>query len=291
MQTLPTEIIEQIILYLPKITDKRHLTQTCKLCNVILYPIIKNQQNTIKIEHFKYTIEICAEKFTLELCNDSYFNLIPISYLTPENNVIVKALTIYGQIELLKQALCNNCKLFMEVRQQNDYSTESMEKYNNNSCAHAIISGSIKMLKFVRLHGCRWDNETFELAIKYNNFDTVKFLKEYGCEMPGYISEYVAINGNIIMLEWLIENGLKIHKKLCDTAAKCGHFEFLKLLRHKYNCPWNQYTTSGAAEYGYLDILKWCIDNGCEFNSSHAYSNAWGNKQLHICSWMWNNGY
>ncbi len=294
MQTLPKEIIEHIVLYISKITDKRQFTQTCKICNTITKPIIQNQESKIKIKYFEYSEysqQCFDEKFTLELCNDSYFNMIPQRYLNPNNDVIVKALTIYGQIELLKIAICNGCELFKEVRQQNDYSTESMEKYNNNSCAHAIISGSIKMLKFVRLHGCRWDNETFDLAIKYNNFDTVKFLKEYGCEMPIYVSEYVAINGNIIMLEWLIKNGTKIYKKLCDTAAKCGRFEMLELLRNKYNCPWDYYTTSGAAEYGYLDILKWCIDNGCEFRSSHAYSNALSGKQFHVCSWMWNNGY
>jgi hypothetical protein len=250
--------------------------------------MIKKQELTIEIEHFKYSIEYCMEKFTLEICNDSYFDMIPYCHYNPKNNVIVKALTVYSQIGLLRLALCNNCKLFMEVRQKDDY---SMEKYNNNSCAHAIISGSIEMLTFVRLYGCKWNYETFNLAIKHNNFDMVKFLVAYGCEIPVYIDKYVAINGNIIMLEWLILNGLKIYSTLCDTAAKCGHLEFLKILRNKYNCPWNYLTTSGAAEYGDLDILKWCIDNGCEFRPSHAYSNAWSSRKFHICSWMWNNGY
>ncbi len=288
MQTLPTEIIEQIILYLPKITDKRHLTQTCKLCNVILYLLIQNQESKIKIKHFKYTIKISVEKFTLELCNDSYFNLIPNSYLTSKNNVIVKALTIYGQIEILKLALNNNCKLFVKNRKQYDYSTES---YNNDSCAHAVISGSIKMLKFVRLHGCKWNGETFGFAVQHDNFAMVKFLKEYGCEIPLYVLEYAAGHGNIIMLEWLIENGGYFYANVCARAAKCGQLEILKILRNKYNCPWDYFTTTGAAEYGHLEVLKWCIENGCEFKHSDAFMVATGSKNHHIIFWMRDNGY
>ncbi len=71
MQTLPIEIIEQIVSYIPKITDKRQFTRICKLCNIIAYPIIQNQESKIKIRGFIYTTEKCVEKFTLELCNDA----------------------------------------------------------------------------------------------------------------------------------------------------------------------------------------------------------------------------
>ncbi len=280
MQTLPQEIIEQIVPYISKITDKRQFTQTCKKYNTITYQLIKNQEYTIKIKGFKYTTEKCVEKFTLELCYDSYFNMIPISYLTPKNNVIVKALTIYGQIELLKQALCNGCKLFVE---------NSENKYNTNSCAHAVISGNIKMLKFVRLYGCKWNDETFNLAVRCNHLDIVKFLKNYGCEMNDYAGDFAATNGNIIMLKWLIENGTKLLPSLCCRAAESGNLELLKILRGEYDCPWDYFTTSGAAQYGHLDVLYWCIDNWCEYKTSHIYMVASKNQQ--ILSWMQHNCY
>ncbi len=281
MQTLPIEIIEQIVSYIPNITDKRQLTQTCKLCNAITYQIIQNQESKIKIKGFIYPTEKCVEKFTLELCNDAYFNMIPISYLTPKNNVIVKALTVYNQMELLKIALSNNCKLLVENRKKD-------EKYNDNSCLHAIISGNIEMLKFVRLHGCKWNGEIFDLAAKHNNFDIIKFLKEYGCEMGHWAGKFAAINGNIIMLEWLIANGHELDAKLCSYAAVNGHLKLIKILRNKYECPWNHQTTLWAAEYGHLDTLQWSVENGCEFKPAEAYRVANSNKNS-TAIWIINN--
>jgi hypothetical protein len=31
-------------------------------------------------------------------------------------------------------------------------------------------------------------------------------------------------------------------------------------------CPWDETTCSGAAYNGYLEILKWAIDNGCKLD-------------------------
>ncbi len=168
MNTLPLELINIIVTYIPKITDKRQFTQTCKTYNNITKPIIKNQETILKVDHskirrqdvilkinrFEYPQICCMEKFTIELCNDSYFNKIPNYYLTPKNNIIVKALTIYGQIELLKRAINNGCELFKDLRDEGDYEYNNLD---NNSCAHAVFSGEINVLKFVRSHGCQWN--------------------------------------------------------------------------------------------------------------------------------------
>ncbi len=287
MQTLPNELIEHIVIYIPKITDKRQFTQTCQKCNIIISSIIKKQELTIKIEHFEYTKDYCMEKFTLELCNDSYFDRITDYFLSPENNVIIKALTIYGQIELLKRAIKDNyCELFTELRDKDDY-----DSLNDDSCSHAIISGNIDMLKFVRLHGCKWDHETFEFAVECNDIDIVKFLEEYNCEMGDYSTSWATFNGNIIMLEWLIDNGCEFDEETCSSAVTNGHFEILKILREKHNCYWNFMTTLTAAECGYLEILQWSINNGCDLHVSNAYFQAARNNHIHIIKWMHEFGY
>src|SRR4051812_48235518 len=112
MQSLPPELINIIANYTQKITDKRQFSKTCKLYNNITKPLIQLQESTIKFKHFEYPTKYCMEKFTLELCNDGYFDKIPDSYLIPYNLFIVKALTIYGQLELLKKAIENGCELF-----------------------------------------------------------------------------------------------------------------------------------------------------------------------------------
>ncbi len=280
MQTLPIEIIGHIVLYISKITDKRQFTQTCKICNTITYPIIKNQKSKIRIKQFKKPIRSDIERFTLELCYDSYFNMIPNSYLNPKNNIIVKALTIYGQVELLKQAMDNGCKLFTEITEK-----------NNNSCIHAIISGNINMLKFVRLHGCQCDAETLNIAAHHNEFDMVKFLYEEGCVISNCAGEYASCNGNIIILKWLIENGMGLNVTFCRYAARFGHLELLKILRNDHNCSWDYLTTNGAAIGGHLDVLQWSIDNGCEFDYFSAYISAKLHHRHNVAEWIDNNGY
>ncbi len=292
MKTLPIEIVEQIVLYIPKITDKRQFTQTCKKYNAITNPLIKKQELTIKIEHFEYTAKRCVKKFTLELCDDSYFNMIPHSYLNPKNNIIVRALTTYGQVELLKTALNNGCKLFTSNDKTDEYG-----HYNNNSSAHAIVSGNIEMLKFVISHGCEYNGTTFDLAARHDNFDMMKFLKQYGCEMGDWAATSAVINSNMEMFEWLIENGYKLVPELCFYAACKGYLEIIKILRNKYNCPWDSQTTLWAAEYGHLDTLKWCIENGCDFKPVECYKTAIRAQQRntrqintqHITAWITNN--
>ncbi len=206
MNTLPPELITIIATYILKITDKRQFTQTCNTYNNLTKPIILNQETTLKIEHFGYPKYNCVEKFTLEICNDSYFSKIPICYLNQYNNIIVKALTIYGQIELLEIALGYEHDLFKEI----DDSGYGDPGGNNNSCVHAIISGNIDMLVFVRLHGCEWDEDIFDFAAKCNHLHMLKFLKKYGCEIGEYASSYAEENGNTEMMDWLTENNLII---------------------------------------------------------------------------------
>ncbi len=296
MQSLPNEIIEQIVSYISKITDKRQFTQTCKICNTITKPIIHNQESTIEIKHFKYSKEYCPEKFTLELCNDSYFDKIE-KYLPVKNNgVIVKALTIYGQIELLKKAIkYYGYSLFTEIKDADFIEDEEYQyddPYHDNSCDHAIISGNIKMLKFVRLYGCKWNYRTFYFAVRCDNIEIVKFLDEHGCEIDLYITCYgAAHNGNIIMLEWLIEKGCTFDDETTYDAACKGHFEIVKLLKEKYNCELSDCIPVFAIKFGRLDILQWSIENGCVFDESHGYYEAAITNNFDIIKWMQEMGY
>ncbi len=287
MDTLPPELINIIATFILKITDKRQFTQTCKSHNKIVKLMIQNQESTLKLKHFKYQNYDFMGKFTLELCNDSYFNKIPNCYLGPKNDIIVRALTIYGQIELLTQAINNGCELFKEI---DDHFYYSDDRYNDNSCSHAIISGNIDMLIFVRSHECKWNKETFELAAKCNHLHMLKSLKNLGCEISEYASIRAAENGNIEMMEWIIENNCGIHGKSSQAASCFGHLDMLKLLR-KNNCYWDNYTCSVAARNGHLECLQWLIENGCELDVSYAYSRAACCNQLHIIKWMRSKGY
>ncbi len=287
MNSLPPELLNIIAIYLRKITDKRQFTQTCKLYNNITKPIIQNQEKTLKIKYFEYPNNYCMEKFILELCNDSYFNKIQNHYLIPQNKIIVRALTIYGQIELLKLAISNGCKLIKEI----DVSLyDSIDVDNNNSCSHAVIGGNIDMLMFVRSHGCEWNEETLELAAKVNQFNMVKFLKKNGFDIDRYISIRVAENGNVEIMNWLIENNYIIDDMACESASDHGHLNMLKLLK-KNNCYWDSDVCLSAATGGHLECFQWLVENGCPFNISCCYSESARFGKNHIIKWMRSKGY
>ncbi len=287
MDTLPPELINIIATYIQKITDKRQFTQTCITYNNITKPIIKNQETTIKIKYFEYPSNYCMEKFTLELCNDSYFNKIQNHYLSHQNEIIVRALTIYGQIELLELAMDNGCKLFKEIDED---MFEPIDIDNINSCSHAVIGGNIDMLMFVRSHGCKWDENTLELAAKVNQFNMLKLIKQNGCEINDCVSLRVAENGNVEIMNWLIDNNCIIDNLACEFAADYGHLKMLKLLK-KNNCYWDSDTCLAAATGGKLDCFQWLVENGCPLNISHTYSESARFNQIHIIKWMQSKGY
>jgi hypothetical protein len=291
MNNLPLELITIIINYISKITDKRQFTQTCKTYNNLTTPLIKSQELTIKIKHFKYPgNDNCVEKFTLELCNDSYFDKIPKYYLYPYNLYLVKALVIYNQLELLEIAISNGCYLYKYI----DDVKYKYDDRNSNSCAHAVISGNIEMLIFVRLHGCEWDGKIFELAAQYNHLHILKFLVKYGCEISDSTtictSEYAAENGNIDMINWLIENHYTTSFDMCEIAAGYGHLDMLKFLT-KNNFYSDYHACVAAASNGQLECLQWLIKNGHQLDVSCVYSESALHNQRHIIVWMRKNGY
>ncbi len=121
MLSLPPELINTIGTNILKITDKRQFTQTCKICNNLIKPIILYQETTLKLKfpkiqnkdltfkkhHFEYSTNYCMEKFTLELCYDEYFCKIPKHYLTPKNGISVKEYLVYALMKSFDASLLN----------------------------------------------------------------------------------------------------------------------------------------------------------------------------------------
>ncbi len=299
MNTLPSELINIIITHILKITDKRQFTQTCITYNNITKSLIQNQETTfkvnlskirrqdviLKINHLEYSQNYCMEKFTIELCNDSYFNKIPNCYLTPKNNIIVKALTIYGQIELLTCAMKNGCNLLKNLRDEYDYFN-----FDDNSCAHAVLSGEIDVLKFVRSHGGLWNCETADFAAECGHLHILKFLVTNGCNPRMSASLNAAEVGHIDILHWLIENTYTMHFDARQMAARHGNLDILKILgQSKY--VWNDDVCRYAAIGGSLSCLQWGIENGCKLNVSEIYGIAARWNYIHIINWLRNNGY
>ena len=81
----------------------------------------------------------------------------------------------------------------------------------------------------------------------------------------------------------------KITRKLdCSVIASKGYLEILKWAREN-GCNWDSLTCSFAAENGHLNVLQWARENGCYWNSDTCYGAAKGGH-LEVLKWARENG-
>jgi len=71
---------------------------------------------------------------------------------------------------------------------------------------------------------------------------------------------------SISMLEWawnVIDQGKDSQATFCAQVSLTKKLEFLKWAREEKKCEWDELTSFSAAYRGNLEILKYCVDNGC----------------------------
>ncbi len=303
METLPLEILITIFDFIPWITDKRRVAQTCKKYNSIIKEFIKIIESHDQITYnsypnnfrmgnelcrdpffqnnVDYTNEYCVEKFTLELCHDNYLDLMPMEYLIPENKIITTILILFGKIELLKIALINGCKLNKLI---------DRKTFNYNSCDFAVIGGHIDILQLVRLRGCEWDGKTCKYAAYYGHLNVIRFLIDNGCEIDMGTCVNAAKMGHLHILEWWKGKNIPFYPEVCAAAASHGHLDIIKWL-FENGCECDENICIEAAKNGHLDIIKWAIENNCNFDVSETYFNAALANEINIIKWMRESNY
>ena len=81
----------------------------------------------------------------------------------------------------------------------------------------------------------------------------------------------------------------KITRKLdCSVIASKGYLGLLKWAREN-GCDWNSYTCCNAAQNGHLEVLRWARENGCDWDSLTC-SYAAQNDHLEVLRWARENG-
>ena len=76
-------------------------------------------------------------------------------------------------------------------------------------------------------------------------------------DVQEYIKQY--LSGNDLQL---IENSVIFNIDFMNWTAKNGYLNLMKYA-HENGCDWNSYTTKYASKNGHLDCLKYARDNGC----------------------------
>lgn len=171
--------------------------------------------------------------------------------------------------------------------------------------AEAATGGHLNLLKWMRGMGCPWDSYTGAQAAYCGHLEMLKWAMANGCkttlrnilvqassggrvEVLEWVFPQVdltrgrkntfpitmaASEGHVEALNWLHGKGIHGDAKSCAEAAMNGHLEALKWLREVDKCPWDKATTTAAAEYGHLHVLRWCVAEGCPMEGN-AYKVA-----------------
>ena len=79
----------------------------------------------------------------------------------------------------------------------------------------------------------------------------------------------------------VLKGGYRFLWRVADT----NKLELLKWIREEKKCDWNSLTIEAAAGHGNLEMVKYCVANGCPIHT-HACSSAAQNGQLECLKYL-----
>jgi hypothetical protein len=136
----------------------------------------------------------------------------------------------------------------------------------------AALSGSVEALKFLqeKTHP-QFDQTVFAAAAESGSIDMLKYCHENNCpfDSRSYHDAFENKDKATVLqtLKWLSRHEFPWDEKVCELAAKTGNLCALKFARSE-GCPWNaEETVKFAAMSGSIDILEYCLQNGCELSA------------------------
>jgi len=78
--------------------------------------------------------------------------------------------------------------------------------------------------------------------------------------------------------------------ELCSLSARYGYLNVLEWSR-KNNCEWGYNTPSNASLGGHLEVLIWCVENGCVAYHCFCYEEAAKGGHVNIIEWLYSKRY
>ena len=105
----------------------------------------------------------------------------------------------------------------------------------------------------------------FYAAARRGSLDCIQFLSEqwgHARQTEPYTCNCAIWGGHIHCLQYLLDHGHKLHRKMCASAAAAGKLDCLQYLRGR-GCPWDCLTSMRAARAGELDCLQYSTEHGC----------------------------
>ena len=118
----------------------------------------------------------------------------------------------------------------------------------------------------------RWGENGFEgtqewfcaRVAEMNKPEYLVWLREVkNCDWNWRTINQAAIQGNLAMVKYCVDNGCPMDEWACTFAAEKGHLDVLKYL-HENDCPWDSWACTSAHANNRIDCLNYLIQQRCE---------------------------
>ena len=98
---------------------------------------------------------------------------------------------------------------------------------------------------------------------RMNKLEYLVWLREVkNCDWDSWTINMAALQGNLAMVKYCVDNGCPMDEDACEFAAENGHLDVLKYL-HENDCPWSSMACYYAHSRNRIDCLNYLIDQKC----------------------------
>jgi hypothetical protein len=162
----------------------------------------------------------------------------------------------------------------------------------------AATTGCIQMLQWLREQGCFLSAQTvYSAASTPHNVHVLEYLKTVGVPISSgdELCRAAAAAGDCEQLQWLHTNKAALSDNVVWCAARSGAVEVFEWLQkrvwphHARGAAFSARIMREAAHYGHLQLCKWLLDAGCQWDSS-VCSTAAFSCHLSTLRWLHENG-
>jgi len=189
----------------------------------------------------------------------------------------------------------------------------------------AAKNGKLEVLKYLHEMNTPWDPRV-ATAAAFNedpNFECLKFCVANGCALSRWSMARVISKGDLQMIQMLheagapwhrddikdiyshggsnrfsilkycVDNGLELDERACKLAVRSNDLKGLQYLREK-GAPWDASLPTlcawGTQQHRHVELLKFCLSNGCPVNGADACAQASRAGSLEHLKYLRNEG-
>jgi hypothetical protein len=140
------------------------------------------------------------------------------------------------------------------------------EKIHMSEIAGKYAAENDRIDVLITLHSISYNlASALDRAIDCGNIISAKLLLGFGYSLKPLHLEYAAMNGDIAMFDWLLENGLRID---CDSVVIHAAHGGQKMVEHvlKHGALWSIHASIAAAQHGHVDVIVFALERGFEID-------------------------